>query len=825
MIETFRCIQCNNPLVATDSYCAQCGRPSGCIRWTLSAARQPGVTPILLRSGESFYLVAQNVGLAQVRIELDTRHIRGARLQGMTTGYVEGRQSLAFELQHLTGEDLGGVLVARSRDALRREWWERASWRQEEFRLPGIVRVRDEKWILGSEAVVFPPGVRQQAARVWNDAERERVFYSEIPVGYRALHAAQAVTKTDLKVPAGQSLELILQALPRAQGNAAPDKEWRLGPDAKPIPVIRLESPPRPPGPDAVVAIDFGTRNTSVRVRWRRTLLATKPEGAVDIIGDKAGSARFPTEMVVHKKDRSFLWGTEAAAAIQANRLAEDEFAVDNLKTHLRVGVDAFTQHGAEWTNEALLVRYFEQIFARLDNYFRTADPSSPLTRASLNLRYVLTRPVLDMNAGDEIGKRYEQAQLRAMERCGVTADAITFALEPVTAAIGIARRREQELLGLEGQAIAVVDAGGGTTDVALATVRLRGGRIALDLTGSHALNLNQQNAAHIALKWFGMSDRVEVGGNVLDCVLAYQLMADAGSLLETDARPVPRNLDLAATSDAFAPVSSPALNRQRLAICRQMKERFARFSRQYLNRPKGTPLAEGESLPFPTRAELEGVYLEHALVDENLFGPILRPVVGELSDRMMQDAEARKEQEVVRPAEVKRAFYVGGTNIDAFVRQRFGRAFPNAQGDSDADAQSMERIAERLNAVVEGAVWYDEQLFAPAPLTLTVQTGDRTETLLTEGAALLPAGIAHPRFVTCVLEPQEELDARLIATGGGLREPICVARGFYRNPSDGAQEVTLRLTVSREYGAIAVLLAEGRQWEMWRFVLTEAVR
>ncbi|MDW8206814.1 MAG: hypothetical protein RMJ43_03185, partial [Chloroherpetonaceae bacterium] len=333
-------------------------------------------------------------------------------------------------------------------------------------------------------------------------------------------------------------------------------------------------------------------------------------------------------------------------------------------------------------------------------------------------------------------------------------------------------------------------------------------------------------NPARIALQWFQIGDRVEVGGNVLDCVLAYQLMASAPRLLETEGRPVPENVDPASGAQVTRLNRTPALNRQRLAVCRRMKERFAHASRQYLNWPMGVKPPTGESVPFPNQSHLQGVYLEHSLVDENLFRHILGPAVIQLGQQIMNDMEERLSKDpdaaVARPEEVKRVFYVGGTCIDAFVRERFGQAFPNARGDTDAEAQSPERIAERLNAVVEGAVWYDEQLFTPSPLTLTFRSADREETLLQTGELLLPASLAHPRFITLTLEGHQELDARLFASGGGLPEPVCVARGFYRNPVDSFQEVTLRLQVSREQGATAALLAYDREWELWRFILAE---
>jgi hypothetical protein len=176
-----------------------------------------------------------------------------------------------------------------------------------------------------------------------------------------------------------------------------------------------------------------------------------------------------------------------------------------------------------------------------------------------------------------------------------------------------------------------------------------------------------------------------------------------------------------------------------------------------------------------------------------------------------------------VRPSEVKRVFYVGGTNIDPFVREHFARAFPLAARESYTDAQSDERIAERLHAVVDGALWSDERLFPPAPVALTLRLAGGERPLLVEGAALPPAAVAAPRFFTETLDPGTELDAELIASGGGLPEPLVVARAFHQNETDMPIEVTLSVTVSREKGAVAEIVADGARLPQWRVALTEA--
>jgi len=838
------------PPQSDDLYCVRCGRPTGFIEWTFSLSPQsgdkgsggvvgsrsngaslhPSTTPPLpnvlrIRPGERFYLVVRNAGIAPVRVDIDAQRTRGVELQGAPTSYVAGGQGQAFELRHREGEPLGGVLVVRSEDGSRRNWWERRTWRAVDLRLAERVHVQEERWIIGSSAVVFPPGVRRQYVRVWNDSDQERAFHSDSPAGYRLLCYGNEVARKPPGLGAYNTQELLLEA--RNVGpHSAVDEEWLAGPEGARIPLIRLPGEREEEGAVAVVAVDFGTRNTGVRVRWRRSVIPSKPAGTVDSVGDLGGSARFPTAMALHKRERTFYWGTEAASRIDSNRLEADEVAIDNLKTHLRERNDVFAVHNPAWTNEELLARYFERIFARLDDYFRTADPSVPLSRESMKVRYVFTRPVMDFNEGDAVGQAYEAALLRALARCGVPEEQVTFTLEPAAAAIGIAVNRQWELLGLrEDAVVAVVDAGGGTTDVSLARVRMQEGRVSLEIVASYALRLTPDNPALPALERYNADDRLEFGGNVLDCALAYRLEMDADDILETDLRPVPSVLQV----DASTRFEND---------CRRMKEGFAWSSRQYLYRNPNpeTNAPRPQACPFPDRPEYEGVYLDHSLYDDHVQAPILRPIIAELSERMGERSAEWKvlraespnssrithhaSPGIVRPAQVERVFHVGGTNIEPFARMHFSRAFPYARSEQDEGAQSAERIAERLNAVVEGAVWLDERLFPPSPLTLILRLPDEDVTLVTRGAALKPSGLSFPIIRTRTLEPWEEIEAALVAADGGLPEPLTVARAFYRNNTEEAQEVTLRAMVSRERGAVAILQVGDRPLDQWRFAL-----
>lgn len=806
------CHSCGQPLQPEDVFCARCGRPAGAVEWSFSTGRQPGAGVVMVRGDRPFYLVAVNGGTAAVRAGVDPAGTEGIRLVGSSQRRIGPGQTQAFEF-YLEGEgEPRGDLTASAETGFRSDWWERRDWTESRFPLSQHLRLNAERWVVGTPALLFPPGVRTQYTHVWNDSGEPRACAS-LALGGALQLAGPAEGLAFPEIPAKGTLEIGLQLSPAG----SLERSWVPLPETAPIPIVTLPAARPQPGADAVVAIDFGTRNTRIRVRWRRTLVPSKSSGTVDSIGDRAGSEQFPSQMVLHLQERTFRWGTEAAEYVAAGRLQADEIAVDNLKTYLREGQDPFISRRAEWTSEELLRRFLERIVHRLDQYFRTADAAQPLERASLDLRYVVCRPVLDANESDARGLRYEGVVRQGLIQAGVPAAAISFLQEPVAAAIGIARRREGELLSLpEGAAVAVVDSGGGTTDVALARVRLTEGRVTLDLAGSYPLTMAPDNPAMSALRTLAQPDRLEIGGNVLDCALAYALLTDARKVLDTEGKAPPRSL----WRGPLNTLTLTGLN-EFIRICRRMKERFARASTQFLNRAAGAARDPAEVLPFPHRPELEGVYLVHGMYDDAVAAPILRPAVEQLAGTIHSHLSAR-EGETLRVSDVCRVFYVGGTNIDPFVRLHFGRAFPLAPAESDPDAQSARRMDERLHAVVDGAVWSDERLFALAPVTLTLRLAGEEKGVVAEGTPLMPASVAAPRFFNTVLDPGQELDAALLASGGGLPAPIEVARALYRNDAPVAEDVTLSLRTSRELGVVAELQAGDRRSRQWRFALTE---
>ncbi len=826
------CSNCKQSLDSNDRFCTQCGQSTARIYWYSSVDNQPRAGCSAIPDGGTFYLVAQNTGNDAARVTIDVSRIRGLKLLGSNEAWVEKKQSIAFAMEHLKGHPVGGVVTMQTEDGERpraslREpqahWWEPRGMRSHQYRAQTIVRILHDRWVVGTPALVFPPGVRRQRIRIWNDCEQKRVFDTDIPAGYKILNGAIDVDSKAPEIAEAGTLELQAEAVSE-RVLQQPDTLWKAGPDDELITLHRMPVLQKEAGPDIIISIDFGTRNTGIRVRWRHQLVVGKARNLVEVISDKTfgGASRFPTEMAMHKTGRSFLWG----AAVPRGMLPQDVVRITSLKTYLRAGVDHYTTENPQWTNAYLLERYFEQIFGCIGNYFTAVD--NALQIANLNIRYVITRPVLDANEGDVLGKAYEAALLRALTRCGVCRDSIVFMHEPVAAAYGIAKRRRGELLACgEGATIAVADAGGGTTDIALAKISLRDGILALRICGTYALHLASGNPSLPAIVRFGSTERLELGGDMLDYALTHKLLTAANNLLETEGRPVPAALEVTGVSDA---VEKRRKEAELVVSCRTMKESFAYVSTHHLTPPAGKQPRAHEHCIFPNRPEYEGIYLEQSLFGDNLLAPILKAPMEKLREKIESDS-FKQDGCGVRASQVRQVFYVGGTNIEFYFRQLLHSAFPNSPSLQPESSEGVEeRIAERLNAVVEGAVWCDDAMFASCPMDLYIELEGAEQLLISKGDPLPPETNATMRPILIRLEPFQEMNVALRARHASLTNAtdgasLTLSKGFYRNNSETAEEGTLQVRISQEKGVYADLIINNRTLPQWQILLTDQVQ
>lgn len=804
------CRNCNKETVfPNDRYCTRCGAPISLITWELS---QDGETPtqeaLRVPEDQPFYLLAKNVGaVGNVMTAVDLSTARNVTLVGSDRHAVAPGATERYPLK-LTFSAARGALTVKSEDGIRADWWERRSWKSTRLSLTGRIQQKQERWILSTETLLFPPGVRHQTLTVWNDSADKRELTLDSPEGYRALIDRATPALKPLAVPGGESAEIVMEIQPRIPIERA-EREWFLEESLPDIALTRMTSPPREIGEDAVIAIDFGTRNTSIRIRWRYPVVSGIRANQLDSIGDEGDTERFPTVMVLDANRDETIVGTQAARMAS---LSPGQVRVVNLKSALRKGEEPYLSFHAEWTTAELVARYFEALFARIDAYLDSVSPREKLSRKRLRVRYVLTRPALDVEEEDVAGKAYEAALTRALERCSVSPKQIEFLLEPSAAAAHIARLRSAELQAHQGELIAVVDAGGGTTDIALALVNIEDGAVKLAVKRAYALQAPALPALQAAYTEFDRTPDNEFGGNTLDIALAHSLLHE-NVLLDTESRPVPPRITLQDTANDAA---GRIRRRDFLEQCRRMKEAFVVGSKQFLNLTQ-KDAGSAQTVPFPDREDYRGIYIDYALYALHLLQTTLRPAVENLRDRMSA-ADVPPE---VRAARVKRVYCVGGTNVDKEVVREFGRAFPGAKPDLAPMTPE-----ERMTAVVMGAVWSGEAVYIPSPLTLTLEMAENAQSpvrsfpLIAEGEPIPTEPILQP--FTALLDPTAypELDARLIATAKELQAPITIGKAYFANPTDGELVVTLQVSLSQQEGIVAELNYDGaptplRQWRV----------
>ena len=144
---------------------------------------------------------------------------------------------MAFALQHVPEESIAGVVQLFSEDGPRtrqsaREpqshWWEPRAMRQEQRRAQDLVRIVAERWVIGAPNLLFPQGVRTQYLWIRNDSDRERIFSSDVPAGYKVSNYTLPLETNPPAISPSGTTELIVEALPERLARGA-DREWLEG--------------------------------------------------------------------------------------------------------------------------------------------------------------------------------------------------------------------------------------------------------------------------------------------------------------------------------------------------------------------------------------------------------------------------------------------------------------------------------------------------------------------------------------------------------------------------------------------------------------------
>ena len=213
-----------------------------------------------------------------------------------------------------------------------------------------------------------------------------------------------------------------------------------------------------------VIGIDFGTSNTSVIARDVRAR-ANPPVPLPD-----EEHQRFETLVYVKgSRDADWAIGEEAL-----NRADQDPSGtlIPNLKTLVRENPDAVVMR--------VLTYYLERLLRKIvEPYLERVNPGN------LPVCFVFSLPVLDKGAPEPAAhERYRKAVLDAAEGAGYLDTRRSWSLdtilEPDAAALEILLSEPGKQPFSDDDLILVIDGGGGTTDLTLATVAIVEGEVGL---------------------------------------------------------------------------------------------------------------------------------------------------------------------------------------------------------------------------------------------------------------------------------------------------------------------------------------------------------
>lgn len=255
-----------------------------------------------------------------------------------------------------------------------------------------------------------------------------------------------------------------------------------IGPDGTTLAslkILRLPSPPPAVKPRFIVGIDFGTSNTSVVVRDTEDLASDTMVETVQFLGKEE---RFPTVIYCRSESpRDWFYGADAK--LEYDRTPNQGEIVWELKTLLRTDEEPCPGIALK---ETLLKWYFRELLDGLILPYIAKASGGIRSR----VQFVFSLPVLDRGSQHQLQASRTRA---AWEAAGFPRHgAIQEEMEPVCAALYLLNEQRSGSLDVDlddGDRILVFDSGGGTTDIALGTVRLRQGKLSLEdpqEVGSH---------------------------------------------------------------------------------------------------------------------------------------------------------------------------------------------------------------------------------------------------------------------------------------------------------------------------------------------------
>jgi hypothetical protein len=250
-----------------------------------------------------------------------------------------------------------------------------------------------------------------------------------------------------------------------------------------------------------VIGIDFGTSNTSVIVKHVLTGEIKELEYPDKVAASKFQEpdlVRFPTTILINGKDPMVL--EYGFAAISDYTPTRGDVIVEELKSLLRGDDEPFTWKHPNLRVDYLLAWYFRKLREDLiDPYLR-----SVLGDVAASNVYILSLPVLDCGSTKSVLFEKQRSRTLAAAKAAGFGDNIQTVHEPVAAALRILKeitsnKAAEKIRFSGGDRLVVFDSGGGTTDVAVFTVKFEHGKYVMDeidQIGSHLATVNGEQIA-----------------------------------------------------------------------------------------------------------------------------------------------------------------------------------------------------------------------------------------------------------------------------------------------------------------------------------------
>lgn len=791
-------------------FCPRCGRRSG--RLADIAPQSPHLMPDKLE----WDLPLRNIGPGALpyRVEVSTPHVE---IIGTPSGELMGGKDRAVRLRLRPDApaQVTAVVTLWARDAARSHWWIKDAER--EIRVPiTVTRRQSAALYVPAQVLLFADAAPAQCLHMYNQGDEPTAVTMQAPPAF-------TVSKTR-DLPGERVLSINLEGRGSAsvwitrtsQIGAERILEVSCGAQKFAVELRPLLPPSRALfKPDYVVGIDFGTSNTSLRLRK-----VAAPDEDPIVIGEE----RFPSVLFINPAyPKNAVIGNEARNAWNDPTQPDDVFLVEGIKTLVRLDLEPYKdRHGPEWSVAYLLRLYLGELRKLIAQYLEKEN-----IKDESNILYVFTLPVLD--AGEKYARQEKRMRLAASQ-AGFPddPDLVWTISEPHAAAQQIAHVLPR-YAGMEGfpegirpgMRLCVVDAGGGTTDVCLGELKIDEAGLwsFVESKGDALIKAPSPAGSFFQSLFYGDLETTrnddhadtQFGGNTIDLEMGFRSIPNGSDHPHFIANAW-NAIYKQAGFDDIAMVGGRA-KRFVTGICK-LKEQLCNFDRHKIDLSsdnEGTPELFEYFAP-DVREEIQKKEIpETALAGCDPvfdYSKDIAPMIEEL----WQDAGVGPylQQLLTEAGGCDIVIPVGGTTLVPTVLKELRKW----SGQELAEMPKQ----ERKSAVANGAVWtYDARMerMLPMPLTLHVQAGKQTREKLVLNAyqPLAATSTFNQRYDM----GEETLQLSLVAEAAG--KPLEIARAEFRASQNGQMRIQTSVAEGRVF-RLTVSPTDGDAQTLWEVSL-----